>query len=265
MDWIIKTRLGLRTGALRNLLLDVGGVFELYPSRRTIVRFDFGDTIVRYPGIQFTQFPQGATHSKNPVFQQTPIQRGLWFPLLKRLAVNALPNKSLDRSAGSVFRNLIGAAKVECNRRARSTQPLWASSVFLCGQIFHTVLHRRIPSCLAVRNAARIDDVIGSVFLFCVFFGVLRHRCGFSRRGVISMRTYWRQGAFCIFFAALNRGRIRRGDYLGHPRVCRLNVSIHTCRVLRRHDHCSIVSPANRTFLCFACRGAVFCLVTRCS
>src|SRR5690242_1023103 len=39
--------------------LDVGGVFELYPSHRTIVRFDFGDTIVRYPGIQFTQIPQG--------------------------------------------------------------------------------------------------------------------------------------------------------------------------------------------------------------
>lgn len=41
------------------LALDVGGVFELYPSRRTIVRFDFGDTIVRYPGIPFTQIPQG--------------------------------------------------------------------------------------------------------------------------------------------------------------------------------------------------------------
>ena len=39
--------------------LDVGGVLELYPSRRTIVRFDFGDTIVRYPGIPFTQIPQG--------------------------------------------------------------------------------------------------------------------------------------------------------------------------------------------------------------
>jgi hypothetical protein len=41
--------------------LDVGGVFELYPSRRTIVRFDLGDTIVRYPGIPFTQIPQGNT------------------------------------------------------------------------------------------------------------------------------------------------------------------------------------------------------------
>lgn len=39
--------------------LDVGGVLEYYPSRRTIVRFDAGDTIVRYPGIEFIQFPQG--------------------------------------------------------------------------------------------------------------------------------------------------------------------------------------------------------------
>jgi hypothetical protein len=28
--------------------MDVGGVLEFYPSRRTMVRFDFGDTIVRY-------------------------------------------------------------------------------------------------------------------------------------------------------------------------------------------------------------------------
>ena len=39
--------------------LDVGGVFEWYPTRRTIVRFDAGDTIVRYPNIEFIQFPQG--------------------------------------------------------------------------------------------------------------------------------------------------------------------------------------------------------------
>ncbi|MDQ5844062.1 MAG: hypothetical protein M3539_02060 [Acidobacteriota bacterium] len=39
--------------------LDVGGVFEWYPTRRTIVRFDAGDTIVRYPNVEFIQFPQG--------------------------------------------------------------------------------------------------------------------------------------------------------------------------------------------------------------
>jgi hypothetical protein len=39
--------------------LDVGGVVEFYPSRRTIIRFDAGDTIIRYPGIEFTIFPAG--------------------------------------------------------------------------------------------------------------------------------------------------------------------------------------------------------------
>ena len=39
--------------------MDVGAVFEFYPSPRTILRFDGGDTIVRYPGIEFIQFPQG--------------------------------------------------------------------------------------------------------------------------------------------------------------------------------------------------------------
>jgi hypothetical protein len=39
--------------------MDVGAVFEFYPSPRTILRFDGGATIVRYPGIEFTQFPQG--------------------------------------------------------------------------------------------------------------------------------------------------------------------------------------------------------------
>lgn len=39
--------------------LDVGGVFEFYPTRRTLVRFDAGDTIVRYPNVEFILFPQG--------------------------------------------------------------------------------------------------------------------------------------------------------------------------------------------------------------
>ena len=50
--------------------LDVGGVVELYPSRRTIVRFDVGDTIVRYPGILFTNFPSGAL-TKETVYSHT--------------------------------------------------------------------------------------------------------------------------------------------------------------------------------------------------
>lgn len=35
-------------GRKTHLTMDVGGVLELYPSRRTVVRFDAGDTIVRY-------------------------------------------------------------------------------------------------------------------------------------------------------------------------------------------------------------------------
>jgi hypothetical protein len=45
--------------------LDLGGVFELSPSRRTILRFDVGDTIVRYPGIPFIRFPEGTLNEKS--------------------------------------------------------------------------------------------------------------------------------------------------------------------------------------------------------
>ncbi len=34
--------------------LDIGGVFELYPSRRVAFRFDVGDTIIRFGGLGFT-------------------------------------------------------------------------------------------------------------------------------------------------------------------------------------------------------------------
>jgi len=59
--------------------LDVGGVFELYPSRRTIVRFDFGDTIVRYPGIPFTQIPQGTIVVKSLYSNKLQFSAGLGF------------------------------------------------------------------------------------------------------------------------------------------------------------------------------------------
>lgn len=39
--------------------LDLGGVVELYPSKRTVVRFDLGDTLIRYRG-PFGR-PQGGT------------------------------------------------------------------------------------------------------------------------------------------------------------------------------------------------------------
>ncbi|HEX7174626.1 MAG TPA: hypothetical protein VF240_05020 [Pyrinomonadaceae bacterium] len=41
------------------LTLDVGGVFEYYPSRRYVVRFDLGDTITRYPNVEFVLLPAG--------------------------------------------------------------------------------------------------------------------------------------------------------------------------------------------------------------
>ena len=41
------------------------------------------------------------------------------------------PNKSLDASGGSVFRNLLGAAKGALIRAAASTQPLDCSIVML--------------------------------------------------------------------------------------------------------------------------------------
>jgi hypothetical protein len=52
-------RFGFERIRATQFALDVGGVFEFYPSRRTIIRFDAGDTIVRYPGVEFIQFPQG--------------------------------------------------------------------------------------------------------------------------------------------------------------------------------------------------------------
>lgn len=51
--------------------LDVGGVFEYYPTPRTIVRFDAGDTIVRYPGVEFIHFPEG-TRVLQTVYSHKP-------------------------------------------------------------------------------------------------------------------------------------------------------------------------------------------------
>ena len=38
----------LQFGRLTHLAFDLGGVLEVYPSRRAVVRFDLGDTVVRY-------------------------------------------------------------------------------------------------------------------------------------------------------------------------------------------------------------------------
>lgn len=59
--------------------LDVGGVLELYPSRRTILRFDVGDTIVRYPGIPFIRFPEGTLDEKSLYTHKAQFSAGFGF------------------------------------------------------------------------------------------------------------------------------------------------------------------------------------------
>jgi hypothetical protein len=61
--------------ARNNFALDVGGVVEFYPSRRSLIRFDFGDTIIRqgsrfffkaFPEVQdfnTVVFPAETTHN----------------------------------------------------------------------------------------------------------------------------------------------------------------------------------------------------------
>jgi hypothetical protein len=44
-----------------NFAIDLGGVFEYYPSRRTIIRFDAGDTMVRLPARNVAAFQTNPT------------------------------------------------------------------------------------------------------------------------------------------------------------------------------------------------------------
>ena len=64
---------GFEVRRVNLLTLDVGGVFEYYPSKRTIVRFDAGDTITRYPDIPFFQFrPTGGVPIIETIFTHRP-------------------------------------------------------------------------------------------------------------------------------------------------------------------------------------------------
>jgi hypothetical protein len=47
--------------ATTNFAADLGGVFEYYPTRRTIIRFDAGDTIVHLPARNVAAFQTNAT------------------------------------------------------------------------------------------------------------------------------------------------------------------------------------------------------------
>jgi len=45
---------GFSSSGATEFALDLGGVFEVYPSRSVALRFDLGDTIIRFGGLGFT-------------------------------------------------------------------------------------------------------------------------------------------------------------------------------------------------------------------
>jgi len=53
---------------------DLGGVFEYYPTTRTIIRFDAGDTIVRLPARNVAAFQTNATSSLSLVVVPAPAE-----------------------------------------------------------------------------------------------------------------------------------------------------------------------------------------------
>ncbi|MFN2454134.1 MAG: hypothetical protein ABR577_07925 [Pyrinomonadaceae bacterium] len=61
------------------LAMDVGGVVEFYPSHRTIVRFDIGDTIIRYPDVQFICFPAGVPCPEDVYRNKVQFSAGIGF------------------------------------------------------------------------------------------------------------------------------------------------------------------------------------------
>ncbi|HLJ90281.1 MAG TPA: hypothetical protein VKZ53_25955 [Candidatus Angelobacter sp.] len=54
--FFLKARPGLVHfgGSSTNMAIDVGGVFEYYSSQRVTLRFDWGDTLIRFPQPVFT-------------------------------------------------------------------------------------------------------------------------------------------------------------------------------------------------------------------
>ena len=67
---------GFEYGSTTHLALDVGGVVEYYPSRRTILRLDLGDTVVRYAGIPVFDSNRGLI---NVTEYQHNVQAGVGF------------------------------------------------------------------------------------------------------------------------------------------------------------------------------------------
>jgi hypothetical protein len=58
--FVRESSINLDTRTNIYLAMDAGGVVEVYPTRRSIIRFDFGDTIVRYTNRHIKGFETGA-------------------------------------------------------------------------------------------------------------------------------------------------------------------------------------------------------------
>lgn len=74
-----SNRFGLEFFRATQLTADVGGVVEYYPSRRTILRVDVGDTITRYPDIQFIRFPEGVPGTEDVYMHNAQVSVGFGF------------------------------------------------------------------------------------------------------------------------------------------------------------------------------------------
>lgn len=74
-----NNRFGIKQIRATQLTLDVGGAVEFYPSRRTILRFDAGDTITRYPDVQFICFPAGTLCPEDVYKHRLQISAGVGF------------------------------------------------------------------------------------------------------------------------------------------------------------------------------------------
>lgn len=46
--------------------LDIGGVFEYYPSRNLVIRTDIGDTVIRFSGVRFLPVPDPGLPQRGP-------------------------------------------------------------------------------------------------------------------------------------------------------------------------------------------------------
>lgn len=74
-----RDRFGFEFFRATQRTLDVGGVVEYYPTRRTILRFDVGDTITRFPNIEFFCFPGGVFCPQDVYTHRLQLSAGFGF------------------------------------------------------------------------------------------------------------------------------------------------------------------------------------------